>query len=905
MSNPTLRHLTDPKFGKPAKHQNNLLQQLGTPHISSFNYMVDRGLEQAVADIIPVQFEFTNGDKICLKIEEAALSCPLVPVGTIGVKKQVVLPTECRQRAATYKGKFNIKVSWTVNNGKKSYFEKELGEVPIMLKSNRCHLNLMSPKQLVKNGEHEDEWGGYFVVKGHERLVRMLLMTRRNYPLTIKRSSWKERGELFSDVGVSIRCVREDQTAQNNVLHFLTDGSAKFMFIYLKNLYYIPLMIIMKCLCDYTDKFIFEKLTEGHEDDLYYIDCIQNMLRACHLENLHTQEDCKEYVGKLFRVRFLQCPTWYTNQQITDFMLKQCILIHLDNNTDKFNLLVFMTQKLFAFAQDKCKHEGVDSVMMQEILLGGHLYLQILKERLQGWLNNLRLALLKRPKTDSMLPLSSKEVLIAAKHAGTIESSMEQFFATGNVKTATGLGLMQDKGLVIMAENINRMRYMSHFKAVHRGAFFQEMRTTEVRQLLPDAWGFICPVHTPDGAPCGLLNHLTMNCTVTDAPDPVLTKNIPRVLARLGMVPLENYLHENRADSYVTVVDGKVVGYVPVSIAKDLVDNLRLLKIQGKEIPITTEIALLPRKKVTGQYPGLFLFTGPARMMRPLVNLSARNMEFVGTLEQINLDISVTPDEIYKGVTTHMEPSKSSFLSNLAQLIPMPDTNQSPRNMYQCQMGKQTMGTPCHTWSTQAETKIYRLQTPASPLFRPVHYDNIKLDDFPMGTNAVVAVISYTGYDMEDAMIINRSAYERGFAYGSIYKAQFIELDHVDSYFCRDPSLSFLVDYLDTDGLPHPGVPMSESKPMYCYYSAESCRYVVQNFKGKEDCFVDNVRVCGNFNNTRAKKIACIVFRVPRNPTVGDKFASRAGQKGICSQLWPAEDLPFTETGMFYVNYYM
>lgn len=88
---------------------------------------------------------------------------------------------------------------------------------------------------------------------------------------------------------------------------------------------------------------------------------------------------------------------------------------------------------------------------------------------------------------------------------------------------------MQDKGLVIVAENINRMRYMSHFRAVHRGAFFQEMRTTEARQLLPDAWGFICPVHTPDGAPCGLLNHLTMNCIVTDVPDDGKVKNIPKV----------------------------------------------------------------------------------------------------------------------------------------------------------------------------------------------------------------------------------------------------------------------------------------------------------------------------------------------------------------------------------------
>ncbi len=55
------------------------------------------------------------------------------------------------------------------------------------------------------------------------------------------------------------------------------------------------------------------------------------------------------------------------------------------------------------------------------------------------------------------------------------------------------------------------MRYLSHFRSVHRGAFFQEMKTTTVRKLLPESWGFMCPVHTPDGGPCGLLNHLAIN----------------------------------------------------------------------------------------------------------------------------------------------------------------------------------------------------------------------------------------------------------------------------------------------------------------------------------------------------------------------------------------------------------
>lgn len=702
--------------------------------------MLDKGLDEAVADLYPVTFTLPNGEVVTISITEAAVNIPMVPPGTIGVKNMKVYPTECRQRAFTYKARMSLNVAWSIDGRTQPSVDKDVGEIPIMVKSKNCHLATLSPRDLVKNGEHAEEWGGYFIVKGHERLVRMLLMTRRNYPIAIKRPSWRSRGALFSDVGVLIRCVKQDQTAINNVLHFLTDGTVKVMFARKKVLYYVPLILMIKCITNYSDQFIFNRLMQGFEEDTHYAGRVQNMLRIIHEQGLHTQSDCRKYIGNMFRVKLPEVAD-YTDEQLTDYIIKECLLIHLNSPEDKFNLLVYMTQKLFVFAKDGCKVEGVDSVMMQELLLGGHLYLQILKERMQVWLYAIKSNVLKRAKTKSNFSLSATELQFCMKVSGGFESMMEAFLSTGNLVSNSGLGLMQDKGLTIMAENINRMRYMSHFKAVHRGAFFQEMRTTEARQLLPDAWGFICPVHTPDGTPCGLLNHLTLNCKVTDVPDKKLLENIPHVLANLGMTPITSPAHVKH--QYTVLLDGRILGYVPKNIAPRLVDKLRIKKIKGTEIPDTLEIVLVPIKNIPVQYPGLFLFSGPARMVRPLRNLAANAIELVGTFEQVYMNICVTLNEAHE-TTTHCELSKTAFMSNLAHLIPMPDCNQSPRNMYQCQMGKQTMGTPIHTWTTQAETKMYRLQTPATPLFRPVHHDNIELDNFAMGTNAIVAVISYT-----------------------------------------------------------------------------------------------------------------------------------------------------------------
>ena len=751
--------------------------------------------------------------------------------------------------------------------------------------------------------------------------------TRRNYPIAMQRPSWKNRGKNFSDLGVQIDCKKLDMTTVKNVLHFVTTGTCKFMFNVEKELYFIPVIMILKCLTDQSDKQIFDQLAAGtEENDYYYKGCLKTMLAEPQEEGLFSPEQIKEYIGSMFRekVKYL-VPKWYSNQEICDYLLWNSVCIHLNqenklqSNQDKANLIIFMVKKLFSLIQEKSAVEGVDSVMTQELVLGGHLYLQLLKEKIGTWLTTLKQAILKKElmSTGSQFDLTPPVMEWCVSKTLTLERLFENFLGTGNLPSRTGLGLMQDKGLTIMAENINRMRYMSHFRAVHRGSFFQEMRTTEVRALLPDAWGFICPVHTPDGSPCGLLNHLTLSVEVATHQGNATA--IPQLLIDLGMCPLENSqkIVESGKPMYHVLLNGKVLGYVLQKNARELSDKLRILKISESDsrVPKLTEICLIPAK-LKGQFPGLFIFTGAARMLRPVWNLAAKSVEYIGSLEQVYMDIAISREEAYPNLTTHLELSKTSFLSNLAQLIPLPDFNQSPRNMYQCQMGKQTMATPTHTWHLNSETKIYRIQTPASPFFRPVHYDKVQLDDYAMGTNAIVAVISYTGYDMEDAMIINKSSYERGFAYGTIYKANFIDLKEMstgrkqknsrfekdsasDLIFERDPKRIDLIKFLDADGVPYLGTRLEEGDPYYCFRNdAEGGVYVVKKYESKEVAYVDTVKFCGNDFGTGGKERACISLRVPRPPSVGDKFASRAGQKGICSRRWPCEDLPWTESGI-------
>lgn len=185
------------------------------------------------------------------------------------------------------------------------------------------------------------------------------------------------------------------------------------------------------------------------------------------------------------------------------------------------------------------------------------------------------------------------------------------------------------------------------------------------------------------------------------------------------------------------------MGYVPIKKAGIMERRLRMAKVDTRDsrvpylsevfcslfsIRISIQIALVHRsqdpKNIITQFPGIYILTDPARLIRPVTNLATETDEYIGTYEQVYLSVIIDPNEADPGVTMHQEKHPSALFSFAGNLIPFPDHNQSPRfvlnvifrslkdssNVYQCQMGKQTMGTAVHAWHARADNKMYRLQ---------------------------------------------------------------------------------------------------------------------------------------------------------------------------------------------------
>jgi DNA-directed RNA polymerase beta subunit len=659
------------------------LQTLVAPHVDSFNFFLSDGIKNVVRSLEPVSAAVAGFPEVSMWIEDVTIG---YPTKSMNKEPMSLFPSECREAGTSYASPLILTVGRSVDGGAHETFEHKCGDLPVMLRSQRCHLAGMSRAELVAHREEEREFGGQFIVNGNERMMRLLIHTRRHYPVAMERAAYTKRGSTYTNMGVSMRCVRNDETSMTNVLHYLTDGSATFRVLIHRQEYFIPIVLLLRALKETSDREIYDRALAGDANNTFMSERLEMMLaRSSTKGNAFSHEAARAHLGASFRNE-LELPASVTDVDAGAVFLERHVLVHLGHDgAAKFALAVEMLRKLYALAHGTIRPENPDSPMLQEVLLPGQLYTMLMKERLEDYLLGVKRGLEKElagPRSHRVNISEGKWFKsMLLKFGLDIGRRMQYFLATGNIVSRSGLDLMQVSGYTVVAEKLNFYRYLSHFRSIHRGAFFAEMKTTAVRKLLPEAWGFLCPIHTPDGSPCGLLNHLGADCRISTERDDVTA--IPKLMESFGMVPA-SHPAVDITQRVPVFLDGRVLGYIRSSRAQAVADALRVLKARGERgVPRSLELVCVP-PEMPNILPGIFMFPGRCRFIRPVQNLRTGTIEEIGSFEQVFMDIAIFAGEAYPGTTTHMELHPLAMMSLVPRLTPFSDHNQSPRSIYQC-----------------------------------------------------------------------------------------------------------------------------------------------------------------------------------------------------------------------------
>ncbi|KXZ56278.1 hypothetical protein GPECTOR_1g243 [Gonium pectorale] len=577
-------------------------QRLVEPHVESFNYFITEGIERIVESMTPVELTHpVTGRTIRLWWSDVSVQKPVRDNQVVSGSRAAapyraatgaakLLPRDCREAGTTYKGALMATFNWEEEGGAGRGMPRNLGGMPIMVRSSACWLSGMSRSELVAAKEEANEMGGYFVCNGIERIIRCLVAQRRHYIMALRRGAYHKRGANYTDAATLIRCVRPDQSSATVRCHYLTDGTVNFAFTMRRAEYFIPAGILLKCFLEVSDRELYSKLVAGAAPGsgaaAFLAERAELLLRQADRPELRTRTQCVEYLGRHFRV-VLDQPASATDYEVGQALLRDYVFTHLDPGrpADKLGLLLAMLHKLYALVCGAAAEDNPDAATHHEILLPGHLLLKFLKEKLEDCLGIARELMRKdlaaKPDSVNLENESYMQKLLAK--LPDVGQKFEYLLNTGNLLSKSGLDLSQTSGFTVVAEKLNFFRYLSHFRSVHRGAYFAELRTTTVRKLLPESWGFMCPVHTPDGAPCGLLNHFAASCSIvtrgSDNPDRTQLA-IMTVLSGLGLVPAAPVLSPPPPPEYLPVMlDGRVAGHVRSGPpAAGLVARLRQIK---------------------------------------------------------------------------------------------------------------------------------------------------------------------------------------------------------------------------------------------------------------------------------------------------------------------------------------
>tara|TARA_B100001287_G_scaffold273708_1_gene277644 strand:- start:669 stop:3137 length:2469 start_codon:yes stop_codon:yes gene_type:complete len=515
----------------------------------------------------------------------------------------------------------------------------------------------------------------------------------------------------------------------------------------------------------------------------------------------------------------------------------------------------------------------------------------------------------------------------------TIENGINRALSTGDFSIK-----QSNSTKVGVAQVLNRLTYMSTISHLRRinTPLEKSGELIAPRKLHNSTWGFLCPVETPEGQSIGVvknisfLGHITIPASSAslyeyvypyiisiDNSDNINLYNKVKVFINGCWVGITN----DPITLYTELKNKKYKGIINIytSISFDITeleikicnDGGRLtrpvLKVKNNKTIINDDVI---NKLVSKEFTWNDLLTD--------YKLKESAIEYIDPDEQSHAMIYMknknnNPD--FKFNYTHAEIHPSTIFGVLGSCVVFPDNNQAPRNTYQCAMGKQAMGIYATNFDKRMDKTTYVLNSPSRPLVDTRLMNLINLNKIPSGTQIHVAIMSHTGYNQEDSVLVNRGSIDRGLFMATIYHTEKDE----DKNIIRDEIIRCKPDKSKTKGIKfgnydklneHGFIPentLIENRDIIISKiipikenrndPTKTIKYDDQSktYRTCEESYVDK-----NFTgrNGDGYDFAKVRIRVFRKPVIGDKVSSRHGQKGTIGNIIEEKDMPFTKSGL-------
>jgi len=868
-------------------------------HLRSYNEFVKTTLQQIIDEIGGINIE-TASQKYEIKFGTLEVKEPRI-VEVDGTMRSIY-PREARIRDITYAAPLYLDIMFN-DEGRETFERVNIGELPIMVKSDLCLLSRQPLEEYVKLGEDPEEVGGYFVINGSERVIvalEDLAPNRVLIEIDTRGSKPVYRGKVFS-TNVGFRARIEMVLKPRGSIMVSIPGVPTPL----------PFVVLMRALGLESDKEIAEMVSFDEE---ILNDLEPSFKRAV---GVQTVEDGLLYLGN--RVAFGQVKEFRIKRAET--IIDRNLLPHIggtsESRIDKAIFLGEMATRLIELKLGRRKEDDKDHLKNKRIKMAGPLLTELFRSAFWSLYRDMRYQL-KRMSS------RRKGILIgAAIRPGIITSRLEHAIATGNWR----------RGRIGMTQLLDRTNFVSTVSHLRRlqSPLSRSQPNFEARDLHSTHWGRLCPNETPEGANCGLVKNLSLMANLSVGTD---VEKVKRTLFRIGVTPSRECSVELRFNGVKVFIDGYLIGFTPNP--EELARMVREMRRRG-EISSEVNIAYYPK------YKEIYVNCDEGRIRRPLLiidsgtlllkskhvrSLSAGRLkwsdllkegvvEYLDAEEEEDAYVAMNQKEL-TSEHTHMEICPYGILGIAASTIPYAEHNHSPRNSYQAAMVKQAPGIYALNYKERADSRAHILHYPQTPLVstKPMElYGYLKR---PSGQNFIVAVLTTNGYNMEDAIIFNKSSIERGLGHSTffrIYEAECTQYlggdkDQFTIPAAGTPGYHGSESYrlLEEDGLVASDVEVGGgdiligrvSPPRFLEeyrgfeVSGPQKRDTSLGVRPTEEGTVDAVFLTRNIEGAPLVKVKVRSLRVPE---LGDKFASRHGQKGVIGMVLPQEDMPFSNHG--------